>query len=39
MTRLLNILVLLGLTGSFVAGQRYDQEKQNADAECNVRLL
>ncbi|RBR10230.1 uncharacterized protein FIESC28_09616 [Fusarium coffeatum] len=35
MTRLLNILVLLGLTGSFVAGQRYDQEKQNADAECN----
>jgi hypothetical protein len=39
MTRLLNILVLLGLTGSFVAGQRYDQEKQHADADCNVGLL
>ncbi|KAJ4128212.1 hypothetical protein NW768_008499 [Fusarium equiseti] len=35
MTRLLNVLVLLGLTGSFVAGQRYDQEKQHADADCN----
>ncbi|CEI61292.1 hypothetical protein FVEN_g5987 [Fusarium venenatum] len=35
MTRLLNALVLLGMAGSFVAGQAYDQEKQNKDATCN----
>ncbi|RGP73363.1 hypothetical protein FLONG3_6381 [Fusarium longipes] len=34
MTRLLNALLLLGMAGSFVAGQ-YDQEKQNKDATCN----
>lgn len=36
MTRLLNALVLLGMAGSFVAGQAYDQEKQNKDATCDV---
>ncbi|GKU06699.1 hypothetical protein FLAG1_09609 [Fusarium langsethiae] len=35
MTRLLNALVLLGMAGSFVAGQAYDQDKQNRDATCN----
>ncbi|EKJ74252.1 hypothetical protein FPSE_05549 [Fusarium pseudograminearum CS3096] len=35
MTRLLNAFVLLGMAGSLVAGQAYDQEKQNKDATCN----
>ncbi|KAG5655998.1 hypothetical protein KAF25_001568 [Fusarium avenaceum] len=35
MTRLSNVLVLLSIAGSFVAGQQYDQEKQNTDATCN----
>ncbi|KAM5511453.1 hypothetical protein FOXYSP1_11553 [Fusarium oxysporum f. sp. phaseoli] len=35
MARLSNILMLLGVLGSFAAAQRYDQEKQNKDATCN----
>ncbi|CAJ0544565.1 Ff.00g036800.m01.CDS01 [Fusarium sp. VM40] len=35
MTRLSNALVFLSIAGSFVAGQQYDQEKQNKDATCN----
>ncbi|KAL7758293.1 hypothetical protein ACKLNR_012820 [Fusarium oxysporum f. sp. zingiberi] len=35
MARLSNILMLLGVLGSFAVAQRYDQEKQNKDATCN----
>ncbi|KAI7763606.1 hypothetical protein LZL87_010661 [Fusarium oxysporum] len=35
MARLSNILMLLGVLGSFATAQRYDQEKQNKDATCN----
>ncbi|WZH48599.1 uncharacterized protein QYS62_009779 [Fusarium acuminatum] len=35
MTRLFNALMFLSIAGSFVAGQQYDQEKQNKDATCN----
>jgi hypothetical protein len=28
--------MLLGVLGSFAVAQRYDQEKQNKDATCNV---
>ncbi|KAF4494089.1 hypothetical protein FAGAP_9782 [Fusarium agapanthi] len=34
MTRLSNVLMLLGVMGSFAAAQ-YDQEKENKDAACN----
>ncbi|KAF5656513.1 hypothetical protein FCIRC_13622 [Fusarium circinatum] len=34
MTRLSNVLMLLGVMGSFAAAQ-YDQEKENKDATCN----
>ncbi|KAF5575548.1 hypothetical protein FPANT_11290 [Fusarium pseudoanthophilum] len=34
MTRLSNILMLLGVTGSFAAAQ-YNQEKENKDATCD----
>jgi hypothetical protein len=39
MTRLSNALVFISIAGSFVAGQQYDQEKQNKDATCNVRFI
>ncbi|KIL86099.1 hypothetical protein FAVG1_10493 [Fusarium avenaceum] len=35
MTRLSNALMFLSIAGSLVAGQQYDQEKQNRDATCN----
>ncbi|KAM0229964.1 hypothetical protein ACHAP5_011508 [Fusarium lateritium] len=35
MTRLSNALVFVSIAGSFVAGQQYDEEKQNKDATCN----
>ncbi|KAF5253564.1 hypothetical protein FANTH_1636 [Fusarium anthophilum] len=34
MTRLSNVLMLLGVMGSFAAAQ-YDQDKENKDATCN----
>ncbi|KAF4993230.1 hypothetical protein FGRMN_6594 [Fusarium graminum] len=35
MTRLSNAFLLLGVVGSLVVGQEYDQEKQNKDAACD----
>ncbi|KAF5660131.1 hypothetical protein FHETE_9103 [Fusarium heterosporum] len=35
MTRLSHAFLLLGVAGSLVVGQEFDQEKQNKDAACN----